>query len=39
MDWNRLFVSLFVLSLAPVAVTAQTPPLDSGPALASHVRD
>jgi hypothetical protein len=32
MDWNRLFVSLFVLSLAPVAVTAQTPALDSGPA-------
>jgi len=25
MDWNRFFASLFVLSLAPVAVTAQTP--------------
>jgi hypothetical protein len=30
MDWSRFFASLFVLSLAPVAVTAQTPALDSG---------
>jgi hypothetical protein len=30
MDWNRFFASLFVLSLAPVAGTAQTPALDSG---------
>ena len=30
MDWNRFFASLLVLSLAPVAVTAQTPALDSG---------
>jgi uncharacterized protein DUF1236 len=29
MSWNRFFVSLFVLSLAPL-VTAQTPVLDSG---------
>jgi hypothetical protein len=27
MDWNGFFASLFVLSLAPVAVTAQTPAL------------
>ena len=30
MDWNRFFASLFVLSLAPVAGTAQPPALDSG---------
>jgi hypothetical protein len=30
MDWNGFFASLLVLSLAPVAVTAQTPALDSG---------
>jgi hypothetical protein len=30
MDRNGFFASLLVLSLAPVAVTAQTPALDSG---------